>query len=86
MVTALIGGSIVAGTAWCWAKLIAPWVRAQGLHEELLEIQRELVVPSGSRDTEYSKGLANLAAVTSSRCVGDECDAVNVQAGGERRT
>jgi hypothetical protein len=42
MLTALIFGSVVAGTGWCWVKLIAPWVRTHEFHEEVLEIQREL--------------------------------------------
>jgi len=78
MVNALIGGSILAGTAWCWTRLVAPWVKAQEVHQELLEIQRELIVPGeylpGSlargRETRETEGLANLAAAIAAREVG----------------
>jgi hypothetical protein len=65
MVTALIAGSLVAGSAWCWAKLVAPWVRTRELHEEVLEIQQELALPPGrpwSPEVACTQDLANLAA------------------------
>uniref|UniRef100_Q01XI1 Uncharacterized protein n=1 Tax=Solibacter usitatus (strain Ellin6076) TaxID=234267 RepID=Q01XI1_SOLUE len=76
MFTALIAGSLVAGGLWCWAKLVAPWVRAQGLHEELLEMQREFVVPPKGGESRYAEGLANLAAMTSGQGVSDALDSM----------
>ena len=64
MLTALIFGSVVAGTGWCWVKLIAPWVRTHEFHEEVLEIQRELPVPPGQpwpTEVHCTQDLANLA-------------------------
>lgn len=65
MPNALIVGSVVAGAGWCWAKLVAPWVRTHGFHEEVLEIQRELALPPGepwSPEGDGTQDLANLAA------------------------
>ena len=65
MPTALIAASLIAGAAWCWAKLVAPWVRAHEFHEEVLEIQRELAIPPGqpwSPEVDCTQDLANLAA------------------------
>jgi|ERR1039458_7926963 hypothetical protein len=70
MLTALIFGSVVAGTGWCWVKLIAPWVRTHEFHEEVLEIQRELALPTGqpwSPEVDCTQDLANLAAAISVR-------------------
>jgi hypothetical protein len=79
MINALIGGSLVAGVVWCWAKLVAPWAATLGLREELLEIQRELVVPAKSGESQYAEGLANLASMTSSEFAEEERDAVTAQ-------
>jgi hypothetical protein len=68
MLTALTAGFLVAGAAWCWPKLVAPWVRTHELHEEVLKIQRELALPLGRPwspevdCTNCTQDLANLAA------------------------
>ena len=70
MAKALIASGLVAGTVWCWVKLVAPWVQALELHEEILEILRELPMPQGQRSSpavDCTQDLANLAAAISTR-------------------
>ena len=82
MIGYLIAGSFAGATAWCWVKLIAPWARAHGVHEELLEIQREMVVPTGcpwSQEIPNVQGLANLATAISFRSGNVRSDASDLQ-------
>ena len=92
MLTALIFGSVVAGTGWCWVKLIAPWVRTHEFHEEVLDIQRELALPTGqpwSPEAGGTQDLANLAAaigVRSGTVNSGEADTVaDLNDGGKQR-
>ena len=92
MPTALIAASLIAGAAWCWAKLVAPWVRAHEFHEEVLEIQRELALPPGqswSPEAGGTQDLANLAAaigVRSGTVNSGEADTVaDLNDGGKQR-